>query len=52
MDKHLEALAFALRQYQPDLEQDQPELADIEVVDGELLMLIDGQPVAVKVEAL
>lgn len=52
MNKLLEALAFALRQYQPDLEEDQPEFADIDVVDGELLMLIDGQPVAVKIEEL
>lgn len=52
MDKFLEAIAFALRQYQPDMEQDQPDLADIEIVDGEIVLLIDGSPVALKIEEL
>lgn len=48
----LEAIAKALKDYKTDYEADDNEFADVEVneQDREVLVTINGQPVAITVE--
>ncbi|QIG59070.1 hypothetical protein SEA_RUBYRALPH_62 [Microbacterium phage RubyRalph] len=50
----LEAIAQAMRSYKTDMENDDVQFDDVEIneADREVLVVIDGQPYAIKAEEI